>query len=84
LHKLKKMKNNNFSLNNVIKITVIFSLKFFCKLKKSKLLKSLVHAVVTLNSNILRYYVGVLYNGDIKNIVLKKTYLKFDNMYKTT
>jgi len=28
--------------------------------------------------------VGVLYNGDFKNMVSRKMYLKFDNMFKAT
>jgi len=52
------MENNNFSLNdNIVKKTVIFSLKFLCILVVNKktiqvhVIKSLVHAVATLNSN---------------------------------
>jgi len=55
------MENINFSLNDdIAKKTVIFSLKFLCflmgfshcKLKTIQIIiKSLVHAVATLNSN---------------------------------
>jgi len=46
---------------------------------------------VTLNSNMhikFQVYriisVGVLYNGDFKNMVSRKMYLKFGNIFKTT
>jgi len=57
-----------------------------CKLKKiiRIIIKSLVYAVTTLNSNMhITFQVDriismrVLYNGDFKNMVLRKTRLKF-------
>jgi len=50
-----------------------------------------VHAVATLNSNMyIKFQVnwiismGVLYNGDFKNMISRKTRLKFDNIFKET
>jgi len=61
---------------------------FRCKLKKLNylnsffiikffIIKSLIHAVATLNSNIsksIRLLVWVLYNGDFKSMVSRKTF----------
>jgi len=89
------MKNNNFSLNDgVIKKNSYFfaeiSMLSRCKLKNLfKFIKSLIHAVATLNLNMhIKFQVnwiismGVLYNGDFKNMVSRKMRLKFDNMFK--
>jgi len=93
LHELKKMKNN-FSLWWRCKKSSYFFAEIFmllrCKLKKLFnylnsffiikffIIKSLVHAVATLNLNISKsigLLVGVLYNGDFKSIVSRKTCL---------
>jgi len=54
-------------------------------------MKSLVHAVATFNSNMhIKFQVNriismiISYNSDFKNIGLRKTHLKFGNMFKAT
>jgi len=62
-----------------------------CKLKETIqiIIKSLIHAVATLNSNMILNFksiisTGILYNGDFENMISKITRLKFDNMFKAT
>jgi len=62
------------------------------KLKTIQVIKkSLVHAVATLNSNMhiklqINWIIsmGVLYNGDFRNMSSKRMRLKFDTIFKTT
>jgi len=87
---------NNFLLNDgVVKKNSYFfaeiSTLFRCKLKNYSSYHKILNAVATFNLNMhIKFQVnwiisvGVLYNGDFKNIVSRKMRLKFDNIFKAT